>query len=183
MACFHIFALLTYNKKTYSTGGAKVKKCTYLNILRGEPCAYADIAGSEKYSKIKGKIRFYEADGGVLVAAEVCGLPEHSGKFSCPVFGFHIHSGSCCCGTAEDPFADAGSHYNPMKTPHPYHSGDMPPLFGNCGYAFMVFLTCRFSIHEIIGRTVIIHSMADDFTTQPSGNSGEKIACGVIRSC
>lgn len=160
-----------------------MKKCTYLNILRGEPCAYADIAGSEKYSKIKGKVSFYEADGGALVAAEVFGLPEYSGKFSCPVFGFHIHDGNCCCGTEKDPFADSGSHYNPMKTPHPYHSGDMPPLFGNCGYAFMVFLTCRFSIREIIGRTVIIHSMADDFTTQPSGNSGEKIACGVIKSC
>lgn len=159
-------------------GGVKVEKCTYLNILRGEPCAYADIVGSQKYSKIKGKISFYSTENGVLVMAEVWGLPECN-----PVFGFHIHEGNRCCGTEKDPFADSGSHYNPMKALHPYHSGDMPPLFGNRGYAFMVFLTCRFSIREIIGRTVIIHSMADDFTTQPSGNSGEKIACGVIRSC
>lgn len=164
-------------------GGVKVKKCTYLNILRGEPCAYAEIVGSEKYPKIKGRISFYEADGGVLAAAEVCGLPECSGKYPYPVFGFHIHEGGRCCENEKDPFADSGGHYNPMKTLHPYHSGDMPPLFGNRGYAFMVFLTCRFSIREIIGRTVIIHSMADDFTTQPSGDSGEKIACGVIKSC
>ena len=58
----------------------------------------------------------------------------------------------------------------------------MPPLFINDGYAFMIFLTDRFKVDEIIGRTVIIHSMPDDFTTQPSGNSGMKIACGVVES-
>ena len=159
-------------------GGVKVEKCTYLNILHGKPCARADVSGSEKCPKIKGKISFFEACDGVLVMAEVWGLPECD-----PVFGFHIHEGRRCCGTEKEPFADSESHYDPMKTQHPYHSGDMPPLFGNCGHAFMVFLTRRFSIREIIGRTVIIHSRADDFTTQPSGNSGEKIACGVIRSC
>ena len=56
----------------------------------------------------------------------------------------------------------------------------MPPLFWNNGYAFQMFLTDRFTVKEIIGKTVIIHDNADDFTTQPSGNSGEKIACGVI---
>ena len=45
----------------------------------------------------------------------------------------------------------------------------------------MNFLTDRFTLKEIIGRTVVIHSMPDDFTSQPSGNSGEKIACGVIK--
>jgi len=71
-------------------------------------------------------------------------------------------------------------HYNPDNLPHPYHSGDMPPLFGNDGTAFSVFLTNRFKIDEIIGRTVVIHAQPDDFTSQPSGNSGEKIACGII---
>ena len=56
----------------------------------------------------------------------------------------------------------------------------MPPLFSNKGYAFMIFLTDRFKVDEIIGKTVIIHSMPDDFKTQPSGDSGMKIACGVI---
>lgn len=45
----------------------------------------------------------------------------------------------------------------------------------------MMFFTNRFSIEEIIGRTVVIHDMTDDFKTQPSGNSGKKIACGVIK--
>ena len=64
---------------------------------------------------------------------------------------------------------------------HPYHAGDMPPLFGEKGEAFSVFMTKRFRVDDIIGKTVIIHSMPDDFTTQPAGNSGEKIACGIIR--
>ena len=57
----------------------------------------------------------------------------------------------------------------------------MPPLFGCNGAAFSVFLTDRITVNEIIGKTVIIHSDPDDFTSQPSGNAGTKIACGVIR--
>lgn len=72
-------------------------------------------------------------------------------------------------------------HYNPDNCQHLYHAGDMPPLFGVDGSAVLLFLTNRFSVEEIIGRTVIIHARPDDFMTQPSGNSGEKIACGVIR--
>ena len=45
----------------------------------------------------------------------------------------------------------------------------------------MIFLTERFNIDEIIGKTIIIHSNPDDFTTQPGGNSGTKIACGLIK--
>ena len=56
----------------------------------------------------------------------------------------------------------------------------MPVLFGNNGFAWMLFLTNRFMPEDIIGRTVVIHSLPDDFHTQPSGNSGEKIACGEI---
>lgn len=83
---------------------------------------------------------------------------------------------------SKDPFANAMAHYDPEGCPHPYHAGDMPPLFGNNGFAFSAFITDRFSIREIIDKTVIIHSAPDDFMTQPSGNSGAKIACGVIKA-
>ncbi len=53
----------------------------------------------------------------------------------------------------------------------------------NNGYAFSAFLTDCFSLSEVMGKTVIIHGNPDDFTTQPSGNSGEKLACGVIMDC
>lgn len=97
-----------------------------------------------------------------------------------PIFGFHIHSGSRCSGNMEDPFAEALEHYNPNSCMHPYHAGDMPPLFGNNGYAYQIFLTDRFTVNEIIGKTVIIHSGPDDFITQPGGNAGKRIACGQI---
>ena len=57
----------------------------------------------------------------------------------------------------------------------------MPPLFSNRGYALQAFLTDRFTVGEILGRTVIIHDGTDDFTSQPAGNAGARIACGVIR--
>ena len=49
------------------------------------------------------------------------------------------------------------------------------------GYAFSACLTDRFSVHEIIGRMVVLHSSPDDFSTQPSGNAGAKIVCGEIK--
>ena len=147
------------------------------------PQAQALIHGSAKYPDIRGNVMFYQTDYGVLVAAEVMGLPYRMNQRDRPVFGFHIHEGECCLGNAEDPFAEAGQHYNPERYPHPYHAGDLPPLLGNSGYALQVFLTDRFCVREILGRTMIIHSMSDDFTSQPSGNAGEKIACGVVKSC
>ncbi|MGN1098421.1 MAG: superoxide dismutase family protein, partial [Clostridia bacterium] len=79
------------------------------------------------------------------------------------------------------PFADALGHYNPTAQLHPNHAGDMPPLILNGSNAYLSFITGRFRLEEVIGRTVIVHSHHDDFTTQPSGGAGEKIACGVIR--
>ena len=57
----------------------------------------------------------------------------------------------------------------------------MPPLLANQGYAWMSFYDKRFSMEDILDRSVVIHQDPDDFKTQPSGNSGAMIACGVIR--
>lgn len=58
--------------------------------------------------------------------------------------------------------------------------GDLPPLIENNGYAYMQVLINKFKIKDILGKVIIIHDSPDDFTTQPSGNSGIKIACGKI---
>ena len=81
----------------------------------------------------------------------------------------------------DDNFASAGTHYNPTNVSHPNHSGDFPPLLSCNGIAKMEFYTNRFTPQEAIGKTVIIHSNPDDFKTNPSGNSGERIACGIVR--
>lgn len=130
---------------------------------------------------VSGTVRFFETTAGVLVYAEIRGLPDMRGDCRGNIFGFHIHEGKECSGTTSDPFADTGSHYNPHNCLHPWHAGDMPPLFGANGLALSVFLTDRFNCREIIGKTVVIHAMPDDLTTQPSGGSGAKIACGVIK--
>jgi Cu-Zn family superoxide dismutase len=147
-------------------------------ILNTSPAARATVRGDEEHRRLHGAVSFYPVKGGTLVAAEIYGLPN---KPVDGVFGFHIHEGTACKGTKEDPFSMTGGHYNPTKAPHPLHAGDMPPLFGNDGYAYMSFFTNRFTVEEIIGRTVIIHNGPDDFTTQPSGASGKKIACGEIK--
>ncbi|HBR30812.1 MAG TPA: superoxide dismutase family protein [Clostridiales bacterium] len=145
------------------------------------PAAKAVIKGSPDYPEINGIVGFHKTKLGVLVVTEVFGLPFKTGECNGEIFAFHIHEGKSCTGTREDPFSDTRSHYNPHGCEHPLHSGDLPPLFGNEGYAWSSVLTNRFKIDEIIGLTIIIHRNPDDFTSQPSGNSGEKIACGVIK--
>lgn len=149
-------------------------------LLRQTPDAQAILSGAPDYESVSGVVFFYQAKGGVLLVAQVQGLPQDG--ISCPadVFGFHIHAGSECTGNEQDPFANAGTHYNPGNCPHPAHAGDLPPLFGCAGYAFLSFFTNRFTVKEVTGKTMIIHRKPDDFTTQPSGNSGAKIACGKI---
>lgn len=134
------------------------------------PDAEARIRGGEDSPGIFGVVRFYRRKEGVLVRADVCGLPP--GRF----FAFHIHEGGCC----GENFADTGGHYNPEGRGHPCHAGDLPPLLSVCGWAHLSVLTDRFCLKDILGRTVVIHEGPDDFTTQPAGNAGKKIACGVI---
>lgn len=139
--------------------------------------AFARVRGGEKYPELHGLVRFLQRPNGVLVIAEVFGLPKES---TCGIFAMHIHEGGECSGNANDEFANAKMHYNPTDAQHPCHAGDLPPLFSNNGYAYMQVFTNRFTAAEIVGRTLIIHDRPDDFVTQPSGNSGTKIACGVI---
>ena len=150
------------------------------SLIKQRPSAGARIFGSILYPEINGNVWFYQASTGVLVVADIEGLPRATALCQQPIFAMHIHEGGSCTGNSVDPFADAGMHYNPNNCPHPYHAGDLPPLFSVDGGAFLAVLTNRFTIDEIIGKTVVIHSGIDDFKTQPTGNSGAKIACGEI---
>lgn len=158
-----------------------VKDINLSALLSKRPNAFATVKGNSKFPQIRGQVYFYQINGGVIVVAKVSGLPYYKDKCKNLIFGFHIHEGGACTGTEVDEFRNTGMHYNPSGCQHPYHAGDMPPLFGNSGMAFMAFLTDRFTVREIIGKTVVIHSSTDDFISQPSGNAGEKIACGVIQ--
>ena len=144
-------------------------------IPTGRPGAIAQVGGSTEAPEFTGTVQFYPMWGGVLIAAQFRGLPR-SGE---GIFGFHIHQGGSCAGPD---FADTGSHFDFGSMLHPNHAGDMLPLFRCCGgRAYLAFVTSRFSVQDVIGRTVVVHSGADDFRSQPAGNAGRKIGCGVIR--
>ena len=153
-----------------------------LHILAAKKAAaVAHIKGDSSHPRLRGTVKFYKLKEGVMVVAECKGLPIEPGSCTNRVHGFHIHSGGSCCGTTANPFAGADGHYNPEACPHPDHAGDMPPLFATgTGQAFGAFLSDRFTIRQIIGKTVVVHANADDFTSQPSGNAGAMIGCGVI---
>ena len=138
------------------------------------PDAVAHITGGTDAPQLSGSVQFYQENSCVLIVARVSGLPIVS---KTGFFGFHIHQGRNCSGAD---FSGTGSHFNPAEQAHPEHAGDLPPLLRYNGNAYLSVRTDRFSVKEIIGRTVVIHSDPDDFRTQPAGNAGSKIACGVI---
>lgn len=146
----------------------------FADLLRfRSPDAVAWVRGGAAYPQISGLVKFYSTPyGGILVEAEVFNLPKGS-RF----YALHIHENGDC----SDQFSHVDGHYNPTGSDHPFHEGDLLPLLGNEGYAWLSFYDKRFTIPGIMERAVIIHQMPDDFTSQPSGNPGMMIACGVIR--
>ena len=150
----------------------------FLSFLsKTEPDAVAVIKGNTMYPDINGIVKFYALpESGILIAAEISDLPDGRDEDTPTFFAFHIHEKGDCSGN----FAGTGVHFNPDNVPHPEHAGDLPPLLSNDGYAWTVFYDSFLTPAMIQNRSVVIHQNADDFTTQPSGNAGEKIACGII---
>lgn len=142
------------------------------DIANSTPFAIARIKGSQEYPDIVGTVKFFNTTNGVIVFNDIKGLTQTQTN----IFAEHIHQNGECFGD----FESAGAHFNPTDVPHPQHAGDLPPLFSAGGNALSAVLTDRFTLNQIIGKTVIIHENPDDFVTQPSGNSGARIACGII---
>lgn len=137
------------------------------------PSAVAWVRGGEDAPQLSGEVRFYQERGRVLVVARFRGLPVSKTGF----FAFHIHMGESCAGTA---FSETMGHYAPGGEAHPNHAGDLPPLLSCRSEAYLAVWTDRFRVQDVIGKTVVIHADPDDFHSQPAGNAGKKIACGVI---
>ena len=130
-----------------------------------------------------GEIRFAVVDGGIRATGEVRGLPpgtEH---------GFHVHEKGDC--SAPDA-TSAGGHFNPATTEHgrvghgPHHGGDSDNIVANDqGVATVDTLLQGVTLGDgagtdIVGKGVIVHADPDDYVTQPTGNAGARLACGVI---
>ena len=131
---------------------------------------------------VRGMVMFHEKENGsVMLHAKVSGLKPNA------VHGFHVHEKGDC---ASADGTSAGGHYNPKGVAHGaqnavHHAGDMPSLQADAlGNADLKVALTGISVKDpsttMVGRAVVIHANPDDFATQPAGNSGPRIACGVI---
>ncbi len=148
--------------------------------------AKAYVSGGPLSPNITGTVTFKDVSAGTIVCAYINGLPNYKpaqgGNPPVGPHGFHIHEyGSCKVGDKENPFQGAGGHWNPTNQPHGNHAGDFPVLFSNNGFARMCFFTNKFKVNDIIGKSIIIHENPDDYRSQPAGNSGKRLACGIIK--
>ena len=130
-----------------------------------------------------GTLTFVPVDGGIRVTGEVTGLAGGSQH------GFHVHENGDC--SAPDG-SSAGGHFNPASTAHgrvgqgEHHGGDSDNISANDqGVATVDTLLRGVTLGDatgtdILGKGVIVHADPDDYTTQPTGNAGARLACGVI---
>ena len=145
-----------------------------------KPSAYAHMIGGPLAPCIIGDVFLYQLKKGVYIKAYITGIPKVNNQNS-SFHGFHIHEvGDCTVGNLNNPFADAKSHYNPTDVDHPMHAGDLPPILSANGVGIISFYTDRFTVDQVIGKSFILHKGYDDFTSQPAGNAGDRLACGVI---
>ena len=157
---------------------ALVSACSSVSMR--SPAASALLAPT-KGSQVSGTVSFVQTGDVVLVEARVTGLTPG-------LHGFHVHEKGNC--TAPDA-SSAGGHFNPGGMAHggpggsPRHAGDLGNLeadsSGAANYrAEVTGISLGTSDDSIIGRAVIVHEKADDLSTQPTGDSGARLACGLI---
>jgi len=129
-----------------------------------------------------GTVTFEQRGDKVVMTAKISGLAPGS-------HGFHVHEKGDC--SADDGMS-AGGHFNPTGKPHgnpvsaDHHGGDMPMLIADStGNATLEATLDTVTVGtgaptDVVGKAVIVHKDADDYKTQPTGNSGARVACGVI---
>lgn len=143
-------------------------------VINEKPYAFAYIMGEN----ITGTVCFYPYLTGAIMVYEIMGLPKTNQS---GFYGFHIHEGNSCLNNTKVAFEKTKGHYNPSQKEHPSHLGDLPPLFAVKGRAWGIIYIDKLKPKDIVDRTLVIHENADDFHSQPAGNSGQKIACGEIQ--
>ncbi len=146
-----------------------------------EPVAVATIEGASG-SKISGQATFTQTDGAVKVEVSVKGFPPG-------LHGIHVHEKGEC---HPPDFMSSGGHFNPDNMPHGgpetpmHHAGDLGNIeVGADGTGKLVLTTKDLTVgegtHSVVGRSIMIHEKEDDLKSQPAGNSGARIGCGVIK--
>ena len=134
---------------------------------------------------VSGKLTLTADGDGVRITGDIGGLGRGS------THGIHIHErGDCSAADA----SSAGGHFNPGAAAHgragsaAHHLGDMDNIVADDNGVAHVSLRLEGAIlgtgadNDIVGRAIVIHANPDDYATQPSGNSGPRVACGVIQT-
>lgn len=149
------------------------------NVLaQNKPIAIAYIQPTEG-NTAQGTVAFFNEVNQLRIVARIKGL-------SPGLHGFHVHENGDC----SDPKGmSAGAHYNPDNQPHghhhqgPHHAGDLPNLKANQkGEAMLTYHIPDKNLSDsgFLGRSIIIHADEDDYHSQPAGNSGNRVGCGII---
>lgn len=146
------------------------------------PSAHASLASTQGQFA-RGDLELRQEANAVRVSGTLRGLKPEA------VHGFHVHEKGDC-GALDA--SSAGAHYNPAGAAHgnpagpAHHAGDIPNIQADAsGRASVDALIEGVSLggaNDIVGKALIVHADPDDYTTQPSGNSGARIACGVIEA-
>lgn len=144
--------------------------------------AHAELAPASG-SNVHGNLSFVNTAQGVHITGRISGLQPGS------THGFHIHENGDC--SAPDA-SSAGGHFNPSNQPHgqagtgPHHAGDMPNQKADTsGVANVDVVNNDIELGsgnntDAVGHAVVVHAKPDDYTSQPSGDAGSRIACAVI---
>jgi len=149
----------------------------------GSSMERADVPMRDEMGRDVGMLVLTNTTGGLMLGGTVRGLPPG-------MHGIHLHMTGRC----EAPFESAGPHWNPMsrmhglQNPEGPHLGDMPNVNVSADGSAMVSLVTaggtlrgRDALLDSDGAAVVIHMSADDNRSDPAGNSGSRIACGVVR--
>ncbi len=146
------------------------------------PGAVAQVAPTQG-NTVTGSLALASSSEGVRISGAIQGLKPNA------EFGFHVHEKGDC--SAPDG-SSAGGHFNPTQAQHgnptgsTHHAGDMVNIKSNAEGVAQVDTTAAGTTlngdpgTDLIGKAVVVHEGPDDYTTQPSGNSGKRVACGVI---
>jgi len=160
--------------------GAAIAYIVYADDVKGGRFG-ADLAPTQG-QQAKGTVTFERKPAGVEVAVQLEGLKP--GRH-----GFHVHEKGDC--SAPDA-TSAGEHFNPTSQPHAgreapaRHMGDLGNVVADtAGKVQIKIVDPKLRLEgpeSIVGKAVIVHEKADDYTTQPSGDAGARVACGVVKA-
>ena len=180
MASFTRFGALAALSAAIFTGCASTTPATSLNAKS----VTVNAVSAQGIGQNIGQIQLLDSPAGLVIQTNLTQLPPGP-------HGFHIHEkGDCSAADA----SSAGGHFNPTSQPHgnaqgggAHHLGEQANLQADAGGTAKV--NAHFSgvtlgdggANDVMGKAIVVHADADDYTSQPSGNAGGRIACGVIR--